>query len=286
MEQLDQLLAGADLTLDDATLDRIDEIVPPGTDTYPPDGAWRTPTSPPPRTAAARCPNALPADAAPDGGGGRGPRWLATSPAAGVARRKPTPRPPGPMSAVPAGAAGQVAVVVEGAAPGDVRIGRPVLGARHAVGRARVGGVDLDVHCRRCSPCPALRTGRRPGTTDGSVPPTARSTRLARPGRYRRPGDCARRRPARPAPLRFVRQVDRLAQPFAQPRAIGGRRRPVHTDDRMIGRPVRQRPAGGPAERRRLADRHRGARDPERRDADLARGDSLRNHSARTPVSA
>ncbi len=51
MEQLDQLLAGADLTLDDATLDRIDEIVPPGTDTYPPDGAWRTPylTDPPHR---------------------------------------------------------------------------------------------------------------------------------------------------------------------------------------------------------------------------------------------
>jgi aryl-alcohol dehydrogenase-like predicted oxidoreductase len=41
MEQLDALLNGASLTLDDATLDRIDEIVPPGTNTYQPDGAWR-----------------------------------------------------------------------------------------------------------------------------------------------------------------------------------------------------------------------------------------------------
>jgi hypothetical protein len=35
------LAAGAGLTLDGATLDRIDEIVPPGTDVYPPDGAWQ-----------------------------------------------------------------------------------------------------------------------------------------------------------------------------------------------------------------------------------------------------
>ena len=28
------------MTLDDATLDRIDEIVPPGTDLYKADGAW------------------------------------------------------------------------------------------------------------------------------------------------------------------------------------------------------------------------------------------------------
>ncbi len=42
-EQLDSLLEGAELVLDDATLDRIDEIVPPGTDLYPPDGAWRPP---------------------------------------------------------------------------------------------------------------------------------------------------------------------------------------------------------------------------------------------------
>ena len=34
MEQLDSLLKGASLTLDDATLDRIDEIVPPGTNLY------------------------------------------------------------------------------------------------------------------------------------------------------------------------------------------------------------------------------------------------------------
>ena len=35
MEQLDDLLAGADVTLDDDILDRIDEIVPPGTDAGP-----------------------------------------------------------------------------------------------------------------------------------------------------------------------------------------------------------------------------------------------------------
>jgi len=43
MEQLEGLLKGAALTLDDATLDRIDEIVPPGTDLYRADGAWRSP---------------------------------------------------------------------------------------------------------------------------------------------------------------------------------------------------------------------------------------------------
>jgi hypothetical protein len=36
MPQLEGLLKGASLTLDDATLDRIDEIVPPGTDLYEP----------------------------------------------------------------------------------------------------------------------------------------------------------------------------------------------------------------------------------------------------------
>jgi aryl-alcohol dehydrogenase-like predicted oxidoreductase len=35
MEQLDQTLKGASLTLDDATLDQIDQIAPPGTDLYP-----------------------------------------------------------------------------------------------------------------------------------------------------------------------------------------------------------------------------------------------------------
>jgi aryl-alcohol dehydrogenase-like predicted oxidoreductase len=43
MEQLDGLLKGASLALDDATLDRIDEIVPPGTNVYQPDGAWSRP---------------------------------------------------------------------------------------------------------------------------------------------------------------------------------------------------------------------------------------------------
>ncbi|MEV4098305.1 aldo/keto reductase [Streptosporangium saharense] len=41
--QLESALKGASLVLDDATLDRIDEIVPPGTDVYHPDGAWQPP---------------------------------------------------------------------------------------------------------------------------------------------------------------------------------------------------------------------------------------------------
>ncbi|GIG70074.1 aldo/keto reductase [Phytomonospora endophytica] len=44
MEQLDGLLAGADLVLDDEALDRIDAIVPPGTNVYHPDGAWKPPS--------------------------------------------------------------------------------------------------------------------------------------------------------------------------------------------------------------------------------------------------
>lgn len=49
MEQLEDLLKGASLVLDDATLDRIDEIVPPGTDLYNPDGAWPPPSLADPR---------------------------------------------------------------------------------------------------------------------------------------------------------------------------------------------------------------------------------------------
>lgn len=41
MEQLESLLKGVAVVPDDATLDRIDEIVPPGTNLYQPDGAWR-----------------------------------------------------------------------------------------------------------------------------------------------------------------------------------------------------------------------------------------------------
>jgi len=44
MDQLVGLLDGADLVLDDATLDRIDAIVPPGTDLYPADSAWQPPS--------------------------------------------------------------------------------------------------------------------------------------------------------------------------------------------------------------------------------------------------
>ena len=42
MQQLEDQLKGASVTLDDAALDRIDEIVPPGTNLYQPDGAWRS----------------------------------------------------------------------------------------------------------------------------------------------------------------------------------------------------------------------------------------------------
>ncbi|HUB37415.1 MAG TPA: aldo/keto reductase [Streptosporangiaceae bacterium] len=43
IEQLDDLLAGADVTLTDEILDRIDEIVPPGTDAGPLDQAYLPP---------------------------------------------------------------------------------------------------------------------------------------------------------------------------------------------------------------------------------------------------
>ncbi|GAA3213544.1 aldo/keto reductase [Actinocorallia longicatena] len=43
MEQLEASLKGASLVLDDASLDRVDEIVPPGFDLYHPDGAWVSP---------------------------------------------------------------------------------------------------------------------------------------------------------------------------------------------------------------------------------------------------
>ncbi|MCK7626603.1 aldo/keto reductase [Streptomyces sp. RS10V-4] len=43
MEQLRNTLKGGSVVLDDAALDRIDAIVPPGTDVYPPDGVWTPP---------------------------------------------------------------------------------------------------------------------------------------------------------------------------------------------------------------------------------------------------
>ena len=43
MEQLDDLLAGADVTLDDQILDQIDEIAPPGTDAGPLEAAYKPP---------------------------------------------------------------------------------------------------------------------------------------------------------------------------------------------------------------------------------------------------
>ncbi|MGW3655353.1 aldo/keto reductase [Streptomyces sp. NPDC005151] len=44
MEQLQLLIKGAAVTLDDEALHRIDEIVAPGTNLYHPDGAWRRPS--------------------------------------------------------------------------------------------------------------------------------------------------------------------------------------------------------------------------------------------------
>lgn len=44
MEQLQALVKGAGVLLDDAVLDRIDEIVPPGRNLYQPDGVWRPPS--------------------------------------------------------------------------------------------------------------------------------------------------------------------------------------------------------------------------------------------------
>jgi hypothetical protein len=43
MEQLTDVLAGMDVRLDDTTLDRIDEIVPPGTNVNPADAGWSPP---------------------------------------------------------------------------------------------------------------------------------------------------------------------------------------------------------------------------------------------------
>ena len=43
MEHLESQLSAADVTLSDEVLDRIDEIVTPGTDVNPSDGGWENP---------------------------------------------------------------------------------------------------------------------------------------------------------------------------------------------------------------------------------------------------
>jgi hypothetical protein len=43
MDQLTDLVAGASVTLDDDVLDRIDQIVPPGTTLNPADAGWQPP---------------------------------------------------------------------------------------------------------------------------------------------------------------------------------------------------------------------------------------------------
>jgi aryl-alcohol dehydrogenase-like predicted oxidoreductase len=43
MEQLESQLPAADVVLEEALLDRIDEIVPPGTNLNPADGGWANP---------------------------------------------------------------------------------------------------------------------------------------------------------------------------------------------------------------------------------------------------
>jgi aryl-alcohol dehydrogenase (NADP+) len=44
MEQLDDLLAGADVRLDPEVLDAIDEVVAPGTNVNPADAGWSSPS--------------------------------------------------------------------------------------------------------------------------------------------------------------------------------------------------------------------------------------------------
>ena len=48
MEQLEDILAGADVRLDDATLDAIDEVVPPGSVVAQADLGWTAPWMEPP----------------------------------------------------------------------------------------------------------------------------------------------------------------------------------------------------------------------------------------------
>ena len=58
MDQLKDLLGGADVALDDAILDRIDQIVPPGVTLDDADAGWQPPalpTHPSRRLAALRC---------------------------------------------------------------------------------------------------------------------------------------------------------------------------------------------------------------------------------------
>jgi aryl-alcohol dehydrogenase-like predicted oxidoreductase len=42
MDQLQDLIAGCDVTLDDDTLDRLDEIIPPGVTMNPADAGWQS----------------------------------------------------------------------------------------------------------------------------------------------------------------------------------------------------------------------------------------------------
>src|SRR5919108_773313 len=48
MEQLESQLTAVDVTLSDDVLDRIDEIVPPGTNLNPADSGWSNPALEPP----------------------------------------------------------------------------------------------------------------------------------------------------------------------------------------------------------------------------------------------
>jgi hypothetical protein len=62
MDHLDDLLAGAEITLTDEILDRIDAIVPPGTDVGTLDMAYNPPAIQQPPCAGASLANAQPAD--------------------------------------------------------------------------------------------------------------------------------------------------------------------------------------------------------------------------------
>ena len=96
MEQLDDLLAGVDVTLSDEVLDRIDAIVPPGTDVGTLDQAYQPPAiEHPPRRrrplpdTSPLPPRPSPARPGPPGPPGTRPRSRTTSKGLLVGRQAP-----------------------------------------------------------------------------------------------------------------------------------------------------------------------------------------------------
>ena len=137
-------------------------------------------------------------------------------------------------------AAGQVDVVAERAAARDVRVGRPVLDGRDAVGRTRVrrvpgGGPLVDVaghveHSERTGTVgerPDGRRGAEPEVEQVRPPPHV----LVSPGELA--GVITARRPL---PLVFGRQSHLFAELRADPGGEGGCFGPGDSDDRMLAR--------------------------------------------------